>query len=67
MNEILKKKILYTLQLLMSVYVALEIAIPPNPHIKHIIIVATIVVVLKHNIVENILEVYERLIKKLFK
>ena len=55
MNEILKKQILYTLQLLMSVYVALEIAIPPNPHIKHIIIVATIVVVLKHNIVENIL------------
>jgi len=67
MNETLKKQIIYTLQLLMSVYVALEIAIPPNPHIKHIIIIATIVVVLKHNIVENILDVYERLIKKLFK
>ena len=67
MNEILKKQILYTLQLLMSVYVALEIAIPPNPHIKHIIIVATIIIVLKHNIVENILETYERLVKKLFK
>ena len=52
MNEILKKQILYTLQLLMSVYVALEIAIPPNPHIKHIIIFATIVIVLKHNLVE---------------
>jgi|TARA_R110002020_G_C15901576_1_gene741023 hypothetical protein len=67
MNETLKKQILYTLQLLMSVYVALEIAIPPNPHIKHIIIVATIIIVLKHNIVENILETYERLVKKLFK
>jgi hypothetical protein len=67
MNEILKKQILYTLQLLMSVYVALEIAIPPNPHIKYIIIIATIVIILKHNIVENILDVYERLIKKLFK
>ena len=67
MNETLKKQILYTLQLLMSVYIALEIALPPNPHIKHIIIIATIVIVLKHNIVENILDVYERLIKKLFK
>ena len=67
MNEILKKQILYTLQLLMSVYVALEIAIPPNPHIRNIIIFATIVIVLKHNIVENILDVYERLMKKLFK
>ena len=67
MNETLKKQIIYTLQLLMSVYVALEIAIPPNPYVRHIIIVATIIIILKHNIVENILNVYERLIKKLFK
>tara|TARA_Y100000593_G_C4076748_1_gene221853 strand:+ start:249 stop:452 length:204 start_codon:yes stop_codon:yes gene_type:complete len=67
MNKILKKQIIYTLQLLAAVYVALEIAIPPNPHIRHIIIVATIIIALKHNIVENILDVYERLIKKLFK
>jgi hypothetical protein len=67
MNKILKKQIIYTLQLLTAVYVALEIAIPPNPYVRHIIIVATIIIILKHNIVENILNVYERLIKKLFK
>ena len=67
MNKTLKNQLMYTLQLLTSVYVALEIAIPPNPHIRNIIIFATIVIVLKHNIVENILDVYERLMKKLFK
>ena len=60
---VLKKQIQYTLQLLAAVYIALEIALPPDPYIKHIIIVATIVIIIKHNIVEKILDVYERILK----
>ena len=59
----LQKQIQYTLQLLMIVMIALEVAIPPNPYIKHIIIIATIVIIIKHNVVENILNVYDRILK----
>ena len=62
-TTILKNQIQYTLQLLAAVYIALEIAIPPNPYTKHIIIVATIIIIIKHNIVEKILDVYERILK----
>ena len=62
-TTVLKKQIQYTLQLLAAVYIALEIAIPPNPYTKHIIIVATIVIIIKHNIVENILNIYDRILK----
>ena len=62
-TTVLKKQIQYTLQLLAAVYIALEIAIPPDPYAKHIIIVATIVIIIKHNIVEKILDVYERILK----
>ena len=62
-TTILKNQIQYTLQLLAAVYIALEIALPPNPYIKHIIIVATIVIIIKHNVVENILNEYDRILK----
>ena len=62
-TTVLKNQIQYTLQLLAAVYIALEIAIPPNPYTKHINIVATIVIIIKHNVVENILNVYDRILK----
>ena len=64
---ILKNQIQYTLQVLAAVYIALEIAIPPNPYIKHIIIIATIIIIIKHNVVENILNIYERILKHIKK
>ena len=66
-TTILKNQIQYTLQVLAAVYIALEIAIPPNPYIKHIIIIATIIIIIKHNVVENILNIYERILKHIKK
>ena len=62
-TAILKNQIQYTLQVLAAVYIALEISLPPDPYIKHIIIIATIVIIIKHNIVENILNIYDRILK----
>ena len=48
------KQILYTLQLAISVLIALEIAIPPNPYANSLIIAMTIYIVLKFGLVEKI-------------
>ena len=47
--------------------IALEIAIPPNPYKEELILMLVIAIVLKHDIVEKILNVYDRIITYLFK
>jgi hypothetical protein len=54
------KQIQYSLQLVISVLIALEIALPPNPHTKSLIIAMTIYITLKHGLVEKI----EKLLNK---
>ena len=62
-----KKVLNLTLKLVISVLIALEIAIPPNPYKEELILALVIGIVLKHDIVEKILNVYERIITYLFK
>ena len=62
-----KKVLDVTLKLVISVLIALEIAIPPNPYTEELILMLVIAIVLKHDIVEKILNVYDRIITYLFK
>ena len=63
----LKKQIQYTVQLLVSVIVALEIATPPNPYKNQLIIGLTILICLKYNIVEHSVESLDRFISQIKK
>ena len=54
------KQLQYSLQVIISVLIALEIAIPPNPYAKSLIIVMSVYIVLKHGLVEKI----ERMLSK---
>jgi len=49
----LKTAIRYTLQMLISICIALEISLPPNPYKTHLIILLTLYICLKHNVVDN--------------
>jgi hypothetical protein len=59
----LKKAIRYTLQMLISICIALEISLPPNPYKTHLIVLLTLYICLKHNIVERIIELECRAFK----
>ena len=63
----LKKQIQYTVQLIVSVIVALEIATPPNPYKHQLLLGLTILICLKYNVVENILESLDRIVDKIKK
>ena len=67
-NQAKTKKVLeQTLKLVISVLIALEISIPPNPYKEELILMLVIMIVLKHNIVEKMLNVWDKIITYLFK
>lgn len=59
-----KKQLLYTLQLIACVLVALEISIPPNPYKEELILVLTILICIKHDLPNKILKSIENLINR---
>jgi hypothetical protein len=58
--HILKEQIRWTLMILICIIMAAEMSLPPNPHIKKLIVVLTLYACLKHNLPEKILSVYEK-------
>jgi len=58
----LKTAIRYTLQMLISICIALEISLPPNPYKTHLIILLTLYICLKHNVVDRIMTVYNKVL-----
>ena len=53
----------YTLQCLTAIFIALEIAIPPNPYRIHLILCLTALILLKHDIPSKLIDVLEKYIK----
>ena len=53
MNTKIKETINLTLKLIISVLIALEIAIPPNPYKTELILGLSLFIVLKYDIVEK--------------
>ena len=66
MNTIHKEKLMIMLQLIIACLIGLEVSFNPNPYIEELIIVMTIYVVLKHDIVEKILDTLDRIFKKIW-
>ena len=66
MNTIYKEKLMIMLQLIIACLIGLEVSFNPNPYIEELIIVMTIYIVLKHDIVEKILDTLDRIFKKIW-
>ena len=62
-----KRSLQYTLQCLTAIFLALEIAIPPNPYRVHLIICLTALIMLKHDIPSKLIDVLEKYWKVLNK
>jgi|TARA_B110001454_G_scaffold98221_1_gene92934 hypothetical protein len=60
MNTKIKRSIELTLKLIISVLIALEIAIPPNPYKTELILGLSLMIVLKYDIVERIEDIISR-------
>jgi hypothetical protein len=58
----IKQAIRFTLQCLISIYIALEIAIPPDPYARYLIVVLVLYICLKYSIVEKIIERYNKVL-----
>ena len=66
MNTIHKENLMIILQLIIACLIGLEVSFKPNPYIEELIIVMTIYIVLKHDIVERILDTLDRIFKKIW-
>ncbi len=69
MQNRIKNMIRFTFQMLISVIIALEISEPPDPYAKHLIILLTLWIAFKYELVSKINDVWSRLfthIKALF-
>lgn len=58
----LKPAIKYTLQMITSVLVALEIALPPNPYKTHLIISLMLLIALKYDLPSKIELILEKIV-----
>ena len=61
--ENIKGIIKFTLQVFISIFIALEIAIPPNPYKTHLIVLLFAYITLKHGVVEKIEKLIKRIIE----
>ena len=59
-NEQLKLAVKYTLQILITIFIALEISIPPNPYKIHLLILLISIIALKYNITSRIINTFEK-------
>ena len=66
MNTIHKENLMVILELVIACLIGLEVSFNPNPYIEELIIMMTIYVVLKHDIVEKILNTLDRIFKKIW-
>lgn len=58
-----KKTLIHFMQLITSVLVALEVSIPPNPYKEELILSLIILICLKHDIPEKIINTIEKYTK----
>ena len=57
----------YSLMMLICIMVALEVSYPPNPYTKKLIVIMSIYACMKHQVPERMIDVCDRLVKKLLK
>jgi hypothetical protein len=57
----------YSLMMLICIMVALEVSYPPNPYTKKLIVIMSIYACMKHQVPERMIDVCDRVVKKLLK
>ena len=57
----------YSLMMLICIMVALEVSIEPNPYTEKLIIVMSIYVCMKHQVPDKMIDIMDRLVKRLLK
>ena len=57
----------YSLMMLICIMVALEVSIEPNPYTEKLIIVMSIYACMKHQVPDKMIDVMDRLVKRLLK
>ena len=67
MQKRIEKMIAFTLQVLISAVIALEISEPPNPYTRHLIVLLSLYIALKYSLVSKALEAWDKLFTFLFK
>jgi hypothetical protein len=60
----LKDKLIFTLELVVIVLLSMEATIPPNPYVRKVIFVLTIIIALKYNMVERTIKIFDNFFKK---
>ena len=66
MNTIHKENLMIILELIAACLIGIEVSFNPNPYIEELIIVMTIYIVLKHDIVEKILDTLDKFFIKIW-
>jgi hypothetical protein len=66
MNTIHKENLMIILELIAACLIGLEVSFNPNPYIEELIIVMTVYIVLKHDIVEKILDTLDKFFIKIW-
>ncbi len=62
LQDKIHEAIRYTLQLFISIYIALEIAIPPNLYTKQLVFCLIIYMILTYNVVPKVINTFSRYI-----
>ena len=57
----MKKYITFAVSIVASCFLALEVAIPPNPYQSQLILALTILICLKHDLPEKLLTLLEKI------
>ena len=65
MNAIHKKKLMIILELVIACLIGIEVSFKPNPYIEELILIMTIYIVLKHDIVEKMLDTLDKILKNM--
>ena len=65
MNTIHKENLMIILELIIACIIGIEVSFNPNPYIEELIIVMAIYIVLKHDIVEKILDTINKILKNM--
>lgn len=60
----LKDKIIFTLELVVIVLLSMEATLPPNPYVREAMIVLVIIIMLKYNMVERIIKIFDKFFAK---
>jgi hypothetical protein len=59
----LKDRLIFTLELVVIVLLSMEATIPPNPYVREAMLVLVLIIILKYNMVERTIKIFDKFFK----